>query len=108
MQELSVLADVVARLEQAQVVYFLTGSVAMSCYVSQRTTVDIDIVVQLGRQDARRIVGLFEADYYVDQGAVDEAIRLRRSFNVIHYERLIKIDLIVAPTSTLPQERPAR
>jgi hypothetical protein len=108
MQELSVLADVVARLEQAQVAYFLTGSVAMSCYVSQRTTVDIDIVVQLARPDARRIVSLFEADYYIDRGAVDEAIRLSRSFNVIHFERLIKVDLIVAEPSALVNQRLAR
>jgi hypothetical protein len=108
MQELSVLADVVTRLEQAQVPYFLTGSVAMGCYVSQRTTVDIDIVVELARQDVQRIVSLFEADYYVDHGAVDEAIRLRRSFNVIHYERLIKVDLIAAAPSALLQQRTTR
>jgi len=105
MQELNVLADVVARLEQAEVPYFLTGSVAMSCYVAERTTVDIDIVVQLARADGQRIVNLFEADYYVDRGAVDEAIRLRRSFNIIHYERLLKVDLIVAPMSGLLQQR---
>jgi hypothetical protein len=108
MQELSVLADVVARLDQAQVAYFLTGSVAMSCYVSQRTTVDIDFVVQLAQPDARRIVSLFEADYDIDLGAVDEAIRLRRSFNIIHYERLIKVDLIVAEPSALVNQRLAR
>jgi hypothetical protein len=108
MQELSVLADVVARLEQAQVGYFLTGSVAMACYVSQRTTVDIDFVVQLARQDVQRIVELFEVDYYIDEGAVDEAIRLRRSFNVIHYERLIKVDLIPAGPSPLLRQRFAR
>jgi hypothetical protein len=108
MQELSVLADVVTRLEQAEVAYFLTGSVAMSCYVAERTTVDIDIVVQLARADGRRIVSLFEADYYIDQGAVDEAIRLRRSFNVIHYERLLKVDLIVVPMSGLVEQRMTR
>jgi hypothetical protein len=108
MQELSVLADVVARLEQAQVAYFLTGSVAMGCYVPERTTVDIDIVVQFARTDARRIVGLFEADYYIDRGAVDEAIRLVRSFNIIHFERLIKVDLIVAAPSSLLRQRFAR
>src|SRR3954454_4814437 len=105
MQELSVFADVVARLDASQVSYFLTGSVAMSCYVSERTTVDIDIVVQLARQDVSRIVGLFEADYYIDEGAVDEAIRLRRSFNLIHYERLIKVDIIVAPMTPILEQR---
>src|SRR6266536_2147026 len=101
MQELDVLADVVSRLEQGGVPYVLTGSVAMSCYVPQRTTIDIDIVVQLIRSDVQRIVQLFEADYYIADVAIDEAIRLRRSFNVIHYDRLIKVDLIVAEPSAL-------
>src|SRR5262249_45208155 len=108
MQELSVLADVLKRLERAAVPYFVTGSVAMSCYVPERTTVDIDIVVQLARADGRRIVSLFEVDYSVDQGAVDEAIRLRRSFSIIHFKRLLKVDLIVAPMSALLQQRFAR
>ena len=49
MQELSILADVVRRLEAEGIQYVLTGSVAMSCYVVHRTTVDTDIVVQLDR-----------------------------------------------------------
>jgi hypothetical protein len=108
MQQLSVLADVVTRLEQAHVPYFLTGSVAASCYVTHRTTIDIDIVVRLARPDVQRIVALFELDYYVDRRAVEEAIRLQRSFNVIHYERLIKVDLIVAEPTELLQLRMAR
>ena len=108
MQQLSILADVVKRLEQEGIHYALTGSVAMSCYVVHRTTVDTDIVVQLARRDAPRIVKLFERDYYVDQGAVDEAIRLARSFNIIHFQQLLNVDLIVAEPTALLHQRFAR
>jgi hypothetical protein len=107
-QELNVLADVIRRLETGSVEYALTGSVAMSCYVVHRTTVDTDIVVQLSRRDARQMVSLFEDEYYIDFGAVDEAIRLSRSFNIIHFERLLKIDFIVAASTPVLRQRFSR
>lgn len=108
MQGLGILADVVRRLEREGIPYALTGSVAMSCYVAHRTTVDTDFVVQLALADAERMVGLFQDDYYVDLSAVAEAIRLARSFNIIHYERLLKIDFIVAESTPLLSRRFAR
>ena len=105
MQQMSILTDVVNRLEQGSIAYALTGSVAMSCYVPERTTVDVDIVIQLGRDQAADIVALFESGYYIDRGAVDEAIRLARSFNVIHCGGLLKVDFIVRRSSALLRQR---
>jgi hypothetical protein len=104
-QQLSILTDVVHRLEQGGIAYALTGSVAMSCYVPERTTVDVDIVIQLGANEAALIVALFESSYYIDRGAVDEAIRLARSFNIIHCEGLLKVDFIVPGLTPLLRER---
>lgn len=105
MQQLSILTDVVNRLEQGGIAYALTGSVAMSCYVPERTTVDVDIVIQLGGREAAHIVALFESAYYIDRGAVDEAIRLARSFNIIHCEGLLKVDFIIPRLTPLLQQR---
>lgn len=105
MQQLSVLTDVVNRLEQGGIAYALTGSVAMSCYVPERTTVDVDVVIQPGGREAAQLVALFESAYYIDRGAVDEAIRLARSFNVIHCEGLLKIDFIVPRVTPLLRQR---
>ena len=33
--------------------------------------------------------------FYIDAGAIREAIRLRRSFNVIHLETMFKVDVFV-------------
>ena len=105
MQQLSILMDVITRLEAGGIEYALTGSVAMSCYVPERTTVDVDIVLQLGRNQAGHIVDLFESGYYIDRGAVDEAIRLARSFNVIHCGGLLKVDFIIPRSSVLLRQR---
>lgn len=60
----------------------VTGSLALAAYATARMTRDIDFVVELGREDVDRVVGLFEADCYVDR-------------NVIHDDSVIKADFVV-------------
>ena len=93
--ELDVLRDVVARLEGAGIAYMLTGSVAMSVYAEPRMTRDIDIVVELAADDARRVVELFAPEYYVSDEAVRTAIAARSLFNLFNLARLVKVDMIV-------------
>ena len=93
--ELEVLRDVVARLESAGIAYMLTGSVAMSVYAEPRMTRDIDIVVELVADDARRVVELFSPEYYVSDEAVRTAIAARSLFNLFSLAHLVKVDLIV-------------
>ena len=93
--ELEVLHDIVARLEGAGIAYMLTGSVAMSVYAEPRMTRDIDIVVELAAEDARRVVELFSPDYYISDEAVRSAISARSLFNLFSLSRLVKVDLIV-------------
>lgn len=93
--ELEALHAVVARLESAGIPYMLTGSVAMSFYADPRMTRDIDFVVELVPGDESRVMGLFQADYYVSEEAVRSAIADRRMFNLFDNARLVKIDLVV-------------
>ncbi len=91
-----ILDDVAGRLERAGLNYMLVGSTAVSVYSPSRTTIDIDIVVELVLADVERIVELFADDYYLDELAIEEAITRRSSFNLIHYTKLIKVDLMIA------------
>ena len=93
--ELEVLRDVVARLESAGIAYMLTGSVAMSVYAEPRMTRDIDIVLELATDDARRVVQLFSPEYYVSDEAVRTAIAARSLFNLFNLAHLVKVDMIV-------------
>jgi hypothetical protein len=93
--ELEALHAVVARLESAGIAYMLTGSVALSFYAEPRMTRDIDLVVDLAPGDERRVVQLFEPDYYISEEAVRSAIADRRIFNLFDNLRLVKIDLVV-------------
>jgi len=93
--ELAVLSDVTARLESAGFEYMLTGSVAMNYYSQPRMTRDIDIVVSLVGSDSRKIVKIFESDYYVSADAVADAARQQSMFNIVHLESVVKVDFIV-------------
>jgi hypothetical protein len=93
--ELEVLQDAVGRLERAGIAYMLTGSIAMSYYAQPRMTRDIDLVVELDEGDAKRISDLFHPDYYVSADDADRAVRMRGMFNLLHMEKLVKLDLIV-------------
>ena len=95
-EELEVLKIVVERLDKCRIKYIVSGSIAMNFYAPPRMTRDIDIVVELPMSKAEDIYNLFKGDFYIDSGSVVEAINEKGMFNVIHNEKVIKIDFIIA------------
>jgi hypothetical protein len=90
--ELDIVRDISERLEHGGVPFMLTGSLAMSYCAEPRMTRDVHVVIAVEPLDARSIVDLLEADYYVDSQAITGAIAARTSFNAIHREGVIKVD----------------
>ena len=97
--ELAVLSDVVSRLKSAGFDYMLTGSLAMNYYAEPRMTRDIDIVVALVSTDTGKVIEIFQDAYYLSPDAVIDAIHDRNMFNLVHYESVVKVDLIVRKES---------
>jgi hypothetical protein len=93
--ELDVLQDAVMRLERASIPYMLTGSIALSYYAQPRMTRDIDLVVELSGRDAKSVAALFLPDYYVAEADIERAIADQGMFNVLHLDRVVKLDFIV-------------
>jgi hypothetical protein len=93
--ELEVLKLMAARLDSAGIAYMLSGSMAMNYYAQPRMTRDLDLVVELATADAGRVTTLFAADFYCDQDAIRDAITRQGMFNLIHTERVVKVDCIV-------------
>ena len=58
-------------------------------------TRDIDLVAELPESAAGTLVQLFADDFYVDADTVREAIVDRGSFNLIHSDLLMKVDVVV-------------
>ena len=74
------------------------GSVASSIHGIPRFTQDIDIVAEVRDEDIPGLVQSLEAEFYIDAGMIQDAIRRRASFNLIHLETLNKVDVFVPPS----------
>lgn len=110
---LRALAPVADALEALGVPYFVTGSIASSVRGLARASIDVDLVADLGPEKAARFAGLLRGPYYVSEEAVRDAARERSSFNVIHLETMLKVDVFVADASgpqraALARARPER
>ncbi|MEW6039901.1 MAG: hypothetical protein AB1633_00070 [Elusimicrobiota bacterium] len=98
-EELEVLKIVTERLNKENIVYMISGSIALNLYTSPRMTRDIDIVVDLKDADIDRFIKIFQKDFYVDKEMIYEAKRQTGMFNLIHNEYVVKIDFIIKKTS---------
>ena len=85
------------RLESLGVPYMVTGSVAAIYYGEPRMTNDVDIVVLLKREDAKRIEAGFQLEeFYCPPCEIIEmevAREQRGHFNLIHHQTGFKADI---------------
>ena len=107
-EELDVLKMVAQRLDAAGIAYMVTGSIALNYYAMPRMTRDIDIVVELSHASANRLCAAFQDDFYIDRGAVLEAITASHIFNIIHKTFVIKVDFVVRKESEYRREEFSR
>ncbi len=94
-EDFEALKIVTQRLEKANLLYMVTGSVAANFYTVPRMTRDIDIVIELEPGAAETVMNIFSADFYVDLEMIQEAIGSEQMFNIIHNNSLVKIDFII-------------
>jgi len=89
------LEPVIDAFEAPGISYHIGGSVASSAYGIARATLDVDIVADLREQHVCDLVGRLQEQYYIDEERVREAVRQRSSFNAIHLESMLKVDVFV-------------
>lgn len=87
-------------LDRLGVGHLIGGSVASSVHGVARSTIDIDLVADLGDEHVRPLVSSLEESYYVEESAVREAVARRTSFNVIHLDTMLKVDVFVLRSDT--------
>jgi hypothetical protein len=93
---LRVLQDVVAVLDRLQIAYALGGSWASSILGKMRFTHDADLSAEPFPGKEADFCAGFGEDYYVSLPAVQQAIRQRLSFNVVHTLTGFKVDVFVS------------
>ena len=92
---LAAIGPVVKAFEKLGVLYYIGGSIASSAYGAARATLDVDIASELKPQHVRLLVKMLESSYYIDEDAIIEAIGRHSSFNLIHLETMIKVDVFI-------------
>ena len=98
-EELDVLKLVCQRLENSNISYMLTGSLASNFYAVPRMTRDIDIVIELLNIEVPRFYGVFHDEFYIDKAMILEAIKHQDMFNIIHNTTVLKIDFVIRKES---------
>ncbi len=101
---LAAITPIVDAFEQLGIAYHIGGSVASSAYGFIRATIDADLVADLRLEHVRSLVEQLEADYYIDADAVRDAIRRRSSFNAIHLDTMLKVDVFIPKARPFDQE----
>jgi hypothetical protein len=99
---------VAAELERLGVEYLVGGSLASSVHGLPRTTQDVDLVARIAGRHVDDLVAALEQEFYIDAGMINDAIRRRASFNIIHLATMMKVDVFVFSGDPLSQEEMRR
>jgi len=90
-------------LESLDIDYFVGGSIASSIYGELRATQDIDMVVALQPNHIEAFTLALSNHFYFDQEDITQAVAHPSSFNIIHLETMIKVDIFVLDSNPINQ-----
>ena len=92
---LSAVESFTRALEKLRIPYYIGGSVAGSAYGVARATMDVDVIAKIRIEQVNALVAMLEADFYIDSDMIIRAIQERSSFNMLHLQTMIKIDVFI-------------
>lgn len=90
---------VVRAFDSLRIPYFLGGSMASSVHGIYRATADADFVAAVRPHHAEPLAKLLQPAFYADVEAIRAAAVGVRSFNVIHLDSMLKVDVFVVGTN---------
>ena len=107
MPELDLISIFIVRLNKLGIKYIITGSVASIIYGEPRLTHDVDLIIELNKDDITDFVSAFPLEdfYCPPEEVVNVEInrRLRGHFNLIHHETGFKADIYLSGEDPLHQ-----
>ena len=99
---------IVQELEDLKIRYYVGGSLASSLHGIPRATQDVDIIADIALHHIPKLESAFEAEFYIDGDMIKEAIQRHKSFNLIHYETMFKVDIFIPKLDIAGQEEMER
>lgn len=104
----TVLSLIVPVFEKLEILYYIGGSVASGMHGEKRQTNDVDIVADIKVAHVAPLVALLQDEFYVDENMILNAIHLRDSFNVIHFDTSYKVDVFLMKARPYDRQVAAR
>jgi hypothetical protein len=94
--------------EKLGIEYFLCGSVVSGILGEPRQTIDADIVTAILGRHAEPLTAELRGAFYVDLPSIFNAIERQASFNVIHLDTMVKVDIYISWRSEFARSEFAR
>jgi len=95
----SALEPVITAFNELGILYYIGGSVASSVYGTARATLDIDLVSNLTALHIQPLIEKLKKLYYIDAEMISDALNNKSSFNILHLESMLKIDVFILKNS---------
>ncbi len=92
---LELLERITQSLEDKEIQYMLSGSIALNNYTIPRMTMDIDIIIALKQENLNEFLSIFNTNYYLNENTVREETKRLGMFNVIDHQTGLKVDFIL-------------
>jgi hypothetical protein len=99
---------VIEQLDRLGIRYVIGGSMASSAYGTFRATNDADLLADLEERHAAPLADALSSSFYVDAAAIRDAVHFQESFNVIHLETMLKVDVFIPRKRIFDQSQLAR
>jgi hypothetical protein len=94
-ENVAIVHEVAAVLDRLEIPYAVGGSWARSLLGKPRLTHDVNVTVEPFPGKETAFCSSFSDDYYVSVPMIQDAVRRRSSFNIIHWPSGFKIDIFV-------------
>jgi hypothetical protein len=91
---LDLLKKICNQLDEHEIKYMVSGSIALNIYTIPRLTRNIDIVIELSENKIDEFTSLFPNAYY-DKNTIKEELKRKGMFNIIDHSTGFKIDFII-------------
>lgn len=90
------LGPVLQALQGLGIRHYVGGSIASSAHGVARSSVDADVIAELRAEHVEPLALALSGAYYVPQERMRDATLRRASFNLIHLETMLKVDVFVS------------
>ncbi|HEM49037.1 MAG TPA: hypothetical protein ENO27_02385 [Caldithrix sp.] len=86
---------VIKAFEKLDIPYYIGGSIASSLHGIARATIAVDVIADISQTHVIDLINFLSDTYYIEEEPIREAINRKSSFNLIHLDTMIKIDVFI-------------